>query len=153
MDVSKQCIEVLKHYEGCRLTAYKCSAGIWTIGYGNTFYEDGSAVQQGDTITQERAESLLLLILGKFSAAVSKHMVVPVKQHEFDAMVCLCYNIGPVAFERSTLLKKVKAKAAVNEITAEFRKWTRSKGKELPGLVKRRNAEAHLYEHGSVKIF
>lgn len=159
MDISKLGIELLKHFEGLRLNAYKCSAGIPSIGYGNTFYEDGKPVKMGETITRERAETLLPNILKKFCQAVSKHMVVPVKPHEFDALVSFAYNAGIGAFEGSTLLKKVKAQKPAAEIAAEFHKWIKVKNPKTKvlepsdGLIRRRKAEAHLYQFGEVKTF
>ena len=63
MVVNKATKDLIKHFEGCKLTAYQCSANRWTIGYGNTFFEDGTPVKQGDTITQERADKLFDIIL------------------------------------------------------------------------------------------
>lgn len=152
MEISINCIRLLKHYEGCRLRAYKCAAGIWTIGYGNTFLSDGKPVTQGDTITQQQAEELLPRILKKFAQAVFSR-TAKMEQHEFDALVCFTYNVGIGAFESSTLLKKIKKGSPVAEITAEFHKWNKANGQVLKGLVKRRAAEAWLYEHGEVKIY
>ena len=151
MDISKDCVRLLKHYEGCRLEAYKCSAGVWTIGYGNTFFGNGRPVKQGDKITQEEAEELLPLILKKFAQAVFRR-TAKMKQHEFDALVCFTYNVGIGAFEGSTMLKKIKKELPPSEIAMEFHKWNKAKGKVLRGLVKRRAAEACLYEYGEVKI-
>lgn len=152
MDISKNCVQLLKHYEGCRLEAYKCSAGIWTIGYGNTFHADGRPVKQRDKITQDEAEQLLPIILKKFAQAVFKR-TARMEQHEFDALVCFTYNVGIGAFEGSTMLKKIRKDLPAAEIAAEFQKWNKAKGKVLNGLVKRRAAEAWLYEKGSVRIF
>lgn len=152
METSKDCVQLLKHYEGCRLQAYKCSAGIWTIGYGNTFFANGRPVKQGDSISQQEAEELLPLILKKFAQAVFRN-TAKMEQHEFDALVCFTYNVGISAFEGSTMLKKIRKVLPAGEIAAEFHKWNKAKGKVLNGLVKRRAAEAWLYEHGEVKIF
>ena len=152
MNTSKNCVQLLKHYEGCRLEAYKCSAGIWTIGYGNTFHADGRPVKQGDKITQDEAEELLPIILKKFAQALFKR-TARMEQHEFDALVCFTYNVGIGAFEGSTMLKKIRKELPAAEIAAEFHKWNKAKGKVLNGLVKRRAAEAWLYEKGEVRIF
>lgn len=153
MRMSDKGLAILKHYEGCELEAYKCPAGIWTIGYGNTFFPDGKPVRQGDKVTKAEAEAMLPAILRTFEISVHNHMVVPVKQHEFDAMVSLAYNIGIGAFENSTLLRKFKAQAPSSEVAEQFHRWNKGGGKVLNGLVKRRAAEAYLYEHGEVKIF
>jgi len=86
MTPSNKCYALIKEFEGCQLKAYKCPAGIWTIGYGNTQYEDGRPVREGDTITQERAEKLLKIIVEKFAISVEKSLKRYVKQHEFDAL-------------------------------------------------------------------
>jgi len=159
MQVSDKGLQILKYYEGLRLEAYLCPAGIWTVGWGSTFYEDGKPVKKGDKITKERAEALLPAILTKFEQPVSRHMTVPVKQYEFDAMVLLTFNIGIGNFEKSTLLRKLKAKAPKAEIAAQFAVWNKAKNPKtkvlepLAGLTKRRAAEAYLFEHGEVKIF
>jgi lysozyme len=152
MNISNDCIQLLKYYEGCRMEAYKCSAGVWTIGYGNTFHANGRPVKQGDTITQQQAEELLPLILKKFAQAVFKR-TAKMEQREFDALVCFTYNVGIGAFESSTLLKKIRKELPAAEIVAEFHKWNKAKGNVLQGLVKRRAAEAWLYEKGEVRIF
>ena len=152
MEISNNCVLLLKHYEGCKLNAYKCSAGIWTIGYGNTFFEDGRPVKQGDSITQAQAEEMLPLILTKFAQAVFAK-TAKMEQCEFDALVCFTYNVGIRAFEASTMLKKIRKELPSAEIVVEFHKWNKATGKVLKGLVRRRAAEAHLYEYGKVKIF
>jgi lysozyme len=152
MEISNNCVQLIKHYEGCRLEAYQCSAGIWTIGYGSTFFEDGRPVKEGDEVSQEHAERLLPLILKKFAQAVFAG-TAKIEQHEFDALISFTYNVGIGAFERSTLLKKIRKAVPASEIAAEFHKWNKAKGKVLKGLVKRRAAEAYLYEFGKVKIF
>jgi lysozyme len=152
MEVSNNCIALLKHYEGCRLNAYKCPAGIWTIGYGNTFFADGRPVKEGDTITQQQAEEMFPLVLKKFAQAVFRK-TAKMEQHEFDALVSFTYNVGIGAFDSSTMLKKIRKELPASEIAAEFHKWNKSNGKVLRGLVKRRAAEAYLYLHSEVKIF
>jgi len=152
MEISNNCVLLLKYYEGCKLNAYKCSAGIWTIGYGSTFFEDGRPVKQGDSVTQAQAEEILPLILKKFAQAVFAK-TAKMEQYEFDALVCFTYNVGIRAFEGSTLLKKIRKELSPTDIAAEFHKWNKANGKVLKGLVRRRAAEAYLYEYGRVKIF
>lgn len=154
METSNNCTKLLHHYEGLKLKAYKCPAGVWTIGLGNTRYLDDKAVKEGDTITLAEAESLMHKTLKKFAQAVSKHMIVPgITQSMFDALVCFTYNVGIGAFEGSTLLRKLKAGKPKAEVAAQFHLWIKGGGKVLNGLVKRRAAEAWLFEHGEVKIF
>jgi len=145
MVISNKLKELVKEFEGCKLTAYKCPAGIWTIGYGNTQYENGKAVKEGEVITLEIAEQLLELILIKFIQQVGEIVKTNINQNQKDALTDFAYNCGVGNLKTSTLLKKVNADPKDKTIRAEFEKWTRANGKVLNGLVKRRNAEANLY--------
>ena len=145
MVISNKLKELVKEFEGCKLKAYKCPAGIWTIGYGNTQYENGKAVKEGDVITLERAEQLLEIILIKFIQQVLELVKSNINQNQKDALTDFAYNCGVGNLKTSTLLKKVNADHKDKTIRAEFEKWTRANGKVLNGLVKRRNAEANLY--------
>lgn len=145
MKPSQQCYDVIKLHEGLRLTAYRDAVGVPTIGYGNTFYEDGSKVKMGDKITQQRADSLLVLIVDSFATSVDEYVTVVLNQNQFDALVSFTYNVGKSAFAKSTLLKKVNAGPCDPAIRAEFMRWNKAKGKVLAGLTKRRKLEADLY--------
>ena len=152
MKMSAKGYEILRHFEGLELEAYKCPAGIPTIGYGSTFYEDGKPVKMGDKITRERAEQLLPNIVRKFEQAVERFLKIPVLQHEFDACVLLAYNIGIGNFEKSTLLRNINQGKPKADVVAQFHVWNKAGGKVLPGLVRRRASEAHLYATGEVKF-
>ena len=141
----KLAIDLIKHFEGCRLVAYKCQAGIYTIGFGSTFYENGSKVKQGDRITQERAESLLMITANKFASEVRKVVKSPVNEKQFAALVSFAFNLGIGALSKSTLLKLVNANSNDPRIAAEFMKWVNAAGKPLAGLIRRRKAESQLY--------
>ena len=146
MMMTEEGISLIKKYEGCRLTAYKCPAGVWTIGYGNTFYENGSTVKPGDKITQERADQLFRNILEKkFVEPIRKLIVSDVNDNMFSAIVSFTYNVGRGNLKSSTLLKKVNANPYDQTISLEFKKWVKSAGKVLPGLVRRRESESDLY--------
>jgi lysozyme len=139
---SKKGIDLIKKYEGCQLKAYKCPAGLWTIGFGNTFYEDGSKVIPGDVITQERAEKLLLNLLPKFANIVNKKIKVEINQNQFDALVSHTWNSGG----SDTLFKLINNKATEAEIRNWFEtKYITANGKVLKGLVDRRKTESNLY--------
>jgi lysozyme len=140
MKTSQKGIDLLKAHEGLRLTAYKCPAGVWTIGYGHT----GSDVKEGKAITQTEAERLLRLDVEWAERAVNAELPA-INQCQFDALVSFVFNVGAGAFAGSTLLKKAKASPNDPAIRAEFAKWRNGGGKVLPGLVKRRAAEADLY--------
>lgn len=145
MVITNKLKELVREFEGCKLKAYKCPAGIWTIGYGNTQYENGKAVKEGEVLTLDRAEQLLEVILIKFVQQVGELVKSKVNQNQKDALTDFAYNCGVGNLRSSTLLKKVNADPNDKTIRAEFEKWTRANGKVLNGLVKRRNAEANLY--------
>jgi len=141
----KLAIDLIKHFEGCRLVAYKCSAGVDTIGYGSTFYENGTKVKQGDKITQHRAESLLLITANKFASEVRKVVKSPVNEKQMAALISFAFNLGIGALSKSTLLKLVNSNPNDPRIAAEFMKWVNAGGKPLAGLIRRRKAESELY--------
>lgn len=145
MKLNKAGADLIKSFEGCKLTAYKCSANKETIGYGNTFYEDGSPVKLGDTITQERAESLFVMISDSFAAKVKPLITSAVTENQFGALVSFAYNCGIANLKSSTLLRKVNANPNDPTIRNEFDKWNKAGGKVLAGLTRRRKAEADLY--------
>jgi lysozyme len=138
-------LKLIKKFEGCKLNAYKCPAGFWTIGWGSTYYRDGSKVKDGDVITQGEADALLLTTLEKYEKAVDSFTRDDINQNQFDALVSFAYNCGDYALKNSTLLKKVNANPNDPTIVNEYHKWTRGGGKVLPGLVRRRKEEAELY--------
>lgn len=133
---------LIKKWESCKLAAYKCSAGKWTIGFGNTFYEDGSKVKPGDIITKERAESLFNNLLPKFEYIVNKNIKLTLNQNQFDALVSHTWNTGG----SNTLFQLINNKASDKDIRNWFEtKYITANGKQLKGLVDRRKEEAHLY--------
>lgn len=137
MKTSQKGINLIKQFEGCELEAYKCPAGIWTIGYGHTV-----DVYKGMKITEKEAEILLIDDLPKYEKYAQDFAI---NQNQFDALVSFIYNVGSGNFMKSTLRKKIMAGANEQEIRNEFAKWRRGGGKILPGLVKRRKAEADLF--------
>ena len=153
LHISDKGLQLLMHYEGCKLEAYLCPAKIPTIGYGNTFYADGKPVKLGDKITKQQADELLPAIVQKFAISVANAIKTSVSQHQFDAMVSLAYNIGIGNFIKSTLLGLVNKKASDIQVANEFMKWNKSNGKILEGLNKRRKSEAELYKTGNVVYF
>ena len=139
MNLGYKGTKILKFFEGCKLTAYQDSVGVWTIGYGHT-----KGVSEGMTITQEEAEQMLLTELEEYEGYVEKYVTVPLTQNQFDALVVWVYNLGPTNFRNSTLLKELNSgnyTAAGKEIT----RWNKAGGKVLAGLVRRREAEAKLF--------
>lgn len=148
LKVDKVGRELIQKYEGCKLTAYPdpATGGIpWTIGFGNTYYEDGTKVKKGDKITQQRADDLLLNLLVHYEKGVDSLTRDDVSQNQFNALVSFAWNVGIANLKSSTLLKKVNINPEDKTIRAEFEKWNRANGKVMAGLVARRNAEADLY--------
>lgn len=131
---------LIMKFEGCKLGAYFCPAGVLTIGYGHT----GADVKQGDKITEADAERLLLKDLKKFCDAVAEMVSVDINDNQFSALVCIAFNIGADALKKSTLMKNVNAKSFA-KAAAEFDKWNKAAGVVLTGLVKRRAAERALF--------
>lgn len=139
MKISENGLNQIKKHEGLRLQAYKCSAGVWTIGYGHT--ED---VSEGDTCTEEDAEKWLLQDV-KFAERAVNRQRLAINQHQFDALVSFVFNVGEGAFKTSTLLKKIKANPNDPSIADEFAKWRYAGGNVVAGLVTRRENESNLY--------
>lgn len=136
--------ELIAQFEGLRLKAYKCPAGIWTIGIGSTYF-DGKKVTEGMVITKEQAYEQLERDLASFEKSVTNLVKKPINQDQFDALVSLCYNIGAGNLGRSSVIKKVNANPNDPTIRASFAAWNKGGGKVLAGLVKRREAEANWY--------
>ena len=145
MNLNKAGKELIKSFEGCKLVSYQCSAGKWTIGYGNTYFDDGTPVKPGDRITQDKAEQLFDLIVGNFSDKVANLVKTILTDNQFSALVSLAYNIGIGNVQKSTLIRKVNFNPNDPTIRAEFLKWNKAGGKVLSGLTRRREAEAKLY--------
>lgn len=146
MKPSGKCYDFIKQWEGCRLKAYKDSAGVWTIGYGTIMYPDGKRVREGDECSQDAAMMFLkyeVLLKAQSVAAFTSNYNL--NQNQFDALVSFAYNLGVGALQRSTLLKKIKVNPNDPSIETEFNKWVIAGGKKLTGLVKRRQAESKLY--------
>lgn len=144
MKISNDGILLIKKFEGCSLTAYQDSVGVWTIGYGWTQSVAGKPVGRGMTITQNTAEQLLLTGLSQYETGVTSLVSKPLTQHQFDALVSFAYNIGIKSLGTSTLLKKLNA-GDYQGAADEFPKWNKAGGKVLNGLVARRAAERSLF--------
>lgn len=145
MKVNAEGYALIKKFEGCRLKAYKCPANVWTIGYGNTFYENGMKVKEGDVITQERADELAKFIIDQFAVTIEPFIQKPLTDNQFSACVSLAYNIGTSGFKRSSVFKKLNINPNDPTIADSFKLWNKGGGKVLAGLVKRREAEIELY--------
>lgn len=139
MKIGYKGIELIKSFEGLYLKAYKCPAGIWTIGYGHT-----KGVKEGQQITASQAEEFLREDVAQFERDVLKQNL-RLTQNQFDALVSFVFNVGGGNFLKSTLLRKAKVNSNDPTIKNEFLRWNKAAGKVLPGLTRRRQAEADLY--------
>ena len=143
--ISAAGLAFIKKYEGLRLSAYHCPAGIVTIGYGSTRYPDGRLVMISDELnSEEEATQLLLSTISIYENAVNENLS-NVNQNQFDALVSFAYNVGVQAFSESTLLRKAKINVNDLSISDEFKRWNKASGMVLAGLTKRRSEEANLY--------
>lgn len=131
-------LNLIKQFEGCRLTAYQCSAGVWTIGYGHT-----AGVYKGMKITQAQADEYLKQDVAKFEKYINNLSYVPftaqLNQNQFDALVSFAFNLG------QGNVKKLCTGRTMNQIPSAMQRYCKAAGKTLPGLQRRRKAEAALY--------
>ena len=142
MKTSADGIYLMHKYESCKLTAYKCPAGIWSIGYGET----GPHVTEGMVITQEQADSLFeMRLASEFEPGVMRLLgETKVLQCQFDALVCFAYNVGISALRESTLLRMLKS-GNVEGTAYQFLRWDKASGKRMLGLYRRRVSERALF--------
>ena len=136
--------ELIAEFEGCVLKAYRCPAGILTIGIGHTSAAGSPIVAAGMTITRVEADAILARDLIRFEDAVKRLVKVPLTQNQFDALVSFVFNVGEGAFKGSTLLRRLNA-GDYTEASSEFGRWNKASGNVLAGLTRRRAAEANLF--------
>jgi len=139
METSKNGIELIKEFEGRRLVAYQDSVGVWTIGYGHT-----KDVWEDRLIIKSTADRLLAEDLAEFEKYVDNLVDVPLTQNQFDALVAWTFNLGPTNLSESTLLKKLNA-GDYDSVPSEMKRWNKAGGEVLEGLIRRREAEAALF--------
>lgn len=138
LKTSQEGISLIKSFEGCELSAYRCSANVPTIGYGHT-----AGVSDGDTCTLEEAEEMLTEDLVEFENYVKKYVETDLEQNQFDSLVAWVYNLGPKNLSESTLLKELNA-GNLEEVPRQMKRWNRAGGQVLDGLIRRREAESRL---------
>ena len=139
MKTSQYGIDLIKHFEGCELKAYKCPAGVWTIGYGHT-----KGVQEGDEWSESHANRMLEVELEEYEGYVDKYVTAPLGQNQFDALVSWTYNLGGGNLSASTMLKVLNA-GEYDEVPNQMLRWNKAGGKVLEGLTRRRQAEADMF--------
>ena len=140
MHISDEGVMLVKKFEGCKLEAYQCAAGVWTIGYGSTH-----GVQKGDVWAQEKAEMMLIDELEEYGNHVDELVSVPLNQCQFDALTSWCFNLGPSNLRSSTLLQ-VLNHGNYEDVPHQIKRWNKVSGKVNDGLIRRREAEALLFE-------
>lgn len=146
MKLDKKGLDLIAEFEGLSLKPYLCSANVPTIGYGSTFYENGTKVKLTDApITKQRAEQLLKNTADKFAEKVAVLIIKPVTQNQFNALVSFAFNVGVSALKISTLLKLVNNNPNDGNIAKEFLKWNKAGGRVVQGLTNRRIKESALY--------
>lgn len=136
-------MDLIKKYEGFSEFAYRCPAGVWTIGFGSTFWSDGTPVKEGDTITEQMAEALLNDYLIKNVYPIWSKIPYSLTEKQKEAICSLCYNVGVNSFLNSNLFKAICEK----DIAGIFKNWDwiKAGGKVLKGLAKRRSEELFLF--------
>ena len=139
MKSSNLLIKKITEFEGCRMKAYKCPAGVWTIGVGHTKGVTPNMVIDADTAIHFLREDL------KPCEDFVNGLGICKRQFQFDAIVDFVYNLGVSSFKRSTLFKYIKMGKPEQDIRIQFARWNKANGKVLPGLVKRRQWEADRY--------
>lgn len=140
MKIGEKGLDLIKHFEGLKLEAYKCPADVWTIGYGTT-----KGVKPGQRITESKAEELLKEDLKWVEGAINKNVRVDLNQNQFDALASWVYNLGETNLRSSTMLRKLNA-GNYAEVPEQMKRWNKSNGQVLSGLVRRRQAEADLWQ-------
>ena len=140
MKISKEGIALIKKFEGIELEAYQDSVGVWTIGYGHT-----KGVKEGDNISLKQAEQMLEEELVEYEGYINNMVELGLEQNQFDALVAWVYNLGPTNLRESTLLK-VLNQGLFDEVPFEIKRWNKAGGQVLNGLVRRREAEALLFQ-------
>lgn len=129
----------ISSFEGCRLSAYKCSAGVWTIGYGHT-----ECVREGDVCTEEQAKAWLIDDIRETQTLIAHYVNVPVSEGEFVALVSLAFNVGVGTLIKSKLLRKLNS-GDRDGAAEEFLDFDLANGKRIAGLTKRRKQEHDLF--------
>ena len=140
MGISEEGKNLIKKFEGCELEAYKCAAGVWTIGYGHI-----KTAVEGMKIDQATANELFDEEMGEYETYVNTAVTVPLSQNQFDALVSWVFNLGNGNLNASTMLKVINSGDHAG-VPAQIKRWNKAGGKVLEGLIRRREAEALLYE-------
>jgi lysozyme len=144
MKMNDKGIALICDFEGCRTEAYQDAVGVWTIGYGHTSVAGLPSVSPGATVTRDGAAGILMRDLETFCAGVKSAITATLNDNQFSALVSFAYNVGLGNFRNSSVLRSVNA-YRYDQVPAELAQWVRAGGKVLPGLIRRRAAEAALF--------
>lgn len=144
MQMTEDGVALIRRFEGFRANAYRCPAGVWTIGYGHTSEAGPPAVRPGMQLGQDEAERILREDVQRFADQVGPLLAREVSAAQFSALVSFAYNVGIPAFRGSSVLKAVNA-GRFHEVPVRLKLWVKAHGKVLPGLERRRAAEAELF--------
>lgn len=142
MNASARAYQLIREFEGLRLTSYRDPVGIWTVGFGTTH-----GAHPDQTITEAQAETMLRQEVERLEPIISSAVKVPITQNQYDALISFAYNLGVANLTRSTLLLKLNKGDAT--AVSEFARWNKAGAKVLPGLTRRRAAEANLFGAGA----
>jgi len=140
LHISDEGISLVKKFEGCKLEAYQCAAGVWTCGYGST-----RGVQKGDIWSMEKAETMLIDELEEYGNHVEELVTIPLNQCQFDALTSWCFNLGPTNLKNSTMIQ-VLNQGDYEGVPYQIKRWNKANGQVNDGLIRRREAEALLFE-------
>ena len=156
MKLSISGAQLIKLFEGVRYKPYRCPSKIWTVGVGSVLYTEQLKMKLPERntfclkpldfrrFTEEEVDGLFRRDIKRFERGVERLITYPLKQNQFDALVSFAFNVGLGALQRSTLRRKIN-RGDIEEAALEFPKWKRAGGRILPGLVRRRAAEAIMF--------
>ena len=140
MKISQEGLALIKKFEGCELEAYQCPAGVWTIGFGSI-----KGVKEGDKINKDEANHLLEEEMIEYEGYINNLVKVPLKQYQFDALCAWVFNLGSGNLQESSLLR-VLNDGKYDEVPQQIKRWNKANGEVLEGLIRRREAEALLFQ-------
>ena len=150
MQMTEEGLALIRRFEGFRAEAYRCPAGVWTIGYGHTSQAGPPKVRAGMVVSEAEARSILAADAAMFAEGVRAALTREVSKEQFSALVSFAFNVGIGAFRRSSVLKMVN-EGRFEAVPERLRLWVKADGRRLEGLVRRREAEGELFATPAVQ--
>jgi lysozyme len=144
MHMTEEGLALIRRFEGFRAEAYRCPAGVWTIGYGHTSQAGPPKVRAGMVVSEAEARAILATDAAVFADGVRAALTREVSPEQFSALVSFAFNVGVGAFRRSSVLKAVN-EGRIEAVPERLKLWVKADGRRLEGLVRRREAEAELF--------